>query len=40
MGVIDDGIDYRHAAFRNADGSTRIKYLIDYKDGTPIEYLG
>lgn len=40
VGVIDDGIDYRHAAFRTADGSTRIKYLIDYKDGTPIEYLG
>ena len=30
IGVIDAGIDYNHAAFRNADGTTRIKKVIDY----------
>ena len=38
VGVIDVGIDYKHAAFRNADGSTRIKYVINYADGLPMEY--
>ena len=27
--VIDSGIDYENRAFRNADGTTRIKYLWD-----------
>lgn len=30
IGVIDKGIDYNHAAFRNADGTTRIKKVIDF----------
>ena len=30
IGVIDSGIDYNHAAFRNDDGTTRIKKVIDY----------
>jgi subtilisin family serine protease len=30
IGVIDGGIDYNHAAFRNADGTTRIKKVIDF----------
>ena len=32
VGVIDAGIDYNHAAFRNADGTTRIKKVIDYSN--------
>ena len=38
VGVVDCGIDFRHAAFRNADGSTRIQYVIDYRGDAPIEY--
>ena len=30
IGVIDRGIDYNHAAFRNADGTTRVMKVIDY----------
>ena len=29
VGLIDSGVDVRHRAFRNADGTTRIKYLLD-----------
>ena len=28
VGIIDSGMDYNHAAFRNADGSTRIKLVL------------
>ncbi len=35
LGIIDKGIDYHHAAFRNADGSSRIKMLINYT--SPLE---
>ena len=38
IGVIDGGIDYNHAAFRNADGSTRIKKVIDYSGGEKTVY--
>ena len=38
IGVIDGSIDYNHAAFRNADGTTRIKKVIDYSTGTKKEY--
>ena len=30
IGVIDSGIDFNHAAFRKADGTTRIKKVIDF----------
>ncbi len=29
VGIIDSGIDIRHPAFRNADGSTRIHTILD-----------
>lgn len=29
VAVLDSGIDYRRSVFRNADGSTRIRYLWD-----------
>lgn len=29
VGFIDSGIDYMHPAFRNVDGTTRIKYIYD-----------
>lgn len=29
MAVLDDGIDFTHPDFKNADGTTRIKYLWD-----------
>lgn len=28
VGVVDEGIDFSHAAFRNADGSTRVKMAM------------
>ena len=33
VGIIDMGIDYNHAAFRTADGQTRVKRVIDYAKG-------
>jgi len=36
VAIIDSGIDYTHPDFRNADGTTRIKYLWDMSaSGTP-----
>jgi len=32
LGVIDQGIDFNHAAFRNADGSTRVGQAIIMKN--------
>jgi subtilisin family serine protease len=31
VGIVDDGIDFRHMDFRNADGSTRILQLWDMR---------
>lgn len=36
VGIIDSGIDFNHAAFRNSDGSTRVKEVITYNENTPI----
>ena len=38
LGIIDDGIDFNHAAFRNADGSTRIKKAYVYSSSGYVEY--
>jgi len=32
IGVIDTGIDWKHDDFRNPDGTTRIKALLDFSD--------
>jgi MYXO-CTERM domain-containing protein len=29
VGIVDTGVDTRHADFRNPDGSTRVRYLLD-----------
>ena len=41
LGIIDRGIDFNHAAFRQADGKSRIIKVIDYSDfDSPIESCG
>ena len=37
VGVVDTGIDYNHAAFRNADGSTRVKMAFRFISNTGYE---
>ena len=32
VGIIDDGIDFRHRDFRNADGTTRILAIFDQRE--------
>lgn len=39
LGVIDQGIDFNHAAFRNDDGSTRIARALVFKNNTG-DYVG
>jgi subtilisin family serine protease len=36
VGIIDSGIDWRHHDFRHADGSTRIKYILDLSQAGPV----
>ena len=41
MGIIDGGIYYQHADFRNADSTNRIKFIWDQKEAhsnTPLPY--
>ena len=37
VGIVDTGIDYNHAAFRNADGSTRVKMAFRFFSNTGYE---
>ncbi|MBL7093384.1 S8 family serine peptidase [candidate division KSB1 bacterium] len=32
IGIVDTGIDWKHLDFRNSDGTTRIKALLDFSD--------
>lgn len=38
LGIIDRGIDFNHAAFRNADGSTRVKRAVVFKENVGKVY--
>lgn len=35
VGIVDSGIDWRHDDFRQSDGSTRIKYILDLSEPGP-----
>lgn len=36
IGIIDSGIDFRNDDFRNDDGTTRIRYMLDLNQGGAI----
>lgn len=38
IGIVDVGIDYNHAMFRDADGNTRVKKVVDFKTGSKVVY--
>ena len=38
IGIVDTGIDYNHAAFRDAEGNTRVKKVVDYVSGSKVVY--
>lgn len=40
VAFIDSGIDFTHEDFRNPDGSTRIKYLLDLSDPGDLDSNG
>jgi len=37
VGLVDSGVDIRHRAFRKADGTTRIKFLLDLSNPGDVD---
>ena len=37
IGIVDTGINWRHLDFRNPDGTTRIKALLDFSDPGDVD---